>query len=267
MYGPSSPHRRSRAGLWFAAFTIASLLMLLASSTEPAQTLQRVTTRALDPVRQTLTGIGSGVAGLFGTIGEIDRLRGENADLRVALAGAEQRIAELAEAARENGELRQLLGITEALDMELLPVRITSRDPSNFTWEAGVRVMWTVNDTFATAPAVAEAKARTVMVAEQKTLLREALQLEVASAYTDMKKAVSSIEAAERGLTAAEESLRVRSELFKSGRATSVDLIDAETEVTRGRLRRLDAHVGLLVAKTRLDHATGRDVREVKDIK
>ena len=138
MYGPSSPHRRSRAGLWFAAFTIASLLMLLASSTEPAQTLQRVTTRALDPVRQTLSGIGSGVAGLFGTIGEIDRLRGENAELRVALAGAEQRIAELAEAARENGELRQLLGITEALDMELLPVRITSRDPSNFTWEAGV---------------------------------------------------------------------------------------------------------------------------------
>jgi rod shape-determining protein MreC len=138
MYGPSSPHRRSRTGLWFAAFTIASLLMLLASSTEPAQTLQRVTTRALDPVRQTLSGIGSGVAGLFGTIGEIDRLRGENADLRVALAGAQQRIAELAEAARENDELRQLLGITEALDMELLPVRITSRDPSNFTWEAGV---------------------------------------------------------------------------------------------------------------------------------
>ena len=92
--------------------------MLLASSTEPAQTLQRVTTRALDPVRQTLTGIGSGVAGLFGTIGEIDRLRSENAELRVAVAGAEQRIAELSEAARENEELRQLLGITEALDMD-----------------------------------------------------------------------------------------------------------------------------------------------------
>ena len=55
MYGPSSPHRRSRAGLWFAGFTIACLLMLLASSTEPARTLQQVTTRALDPVRQTLS--------------------------------------------------------------------------------------------------------------------------------------------------------------------------------------------------------------------
>lgn len=132
------PQRRSRAGLWFAAFTIASLLMLLASSTEPAVTLQRVTTRALDPVRGVLTGIGSGVAGVFGTIGEIDRLRGENAELRVALAGAEQRIAELTEAARENEELRQLLGISRALEMSTLPVRVISRDPSNFAWEVGI---------------------------------------------------------------------------------------------------------------------------------
>lgn len=138
MYGPASPHRRRRGGLWFAAFTIASLLMLLASSTEPAQTLQRVTTRALDPVRGVITGAGEGVAGVFGAIGEIDRLRGENAELRVALAGAQQRITELAEAARENAELRQLLGITRTLEMDFLPVRIISRDPSNFAWEVGV---------------------------------------------------------------------------------------------------------------------------------
>jgi rod shape-determining protein MreC len=138
MYGPSSPHRRSRSGLWFAGFTIACLLMLLASSTEPARTLQQVTTRALDPVRQTLSSIGGGVAGVFGAIGEIDRLRSENADLRVALAGAEQRIAELAEAARENEELRELLGIADALEMELFPVRVITRDPSNFAWEVGI---------------------------------------------------------------------------------------------------------------------------------
>src|SRR5574338_78959 len=57
MYGPTSHHRRGRAGLWFAAFTIASLLMLLASSTEPARTLQQVTTRALDPVRSAIGGL------------------------------------------------------------------------------------------------------------------------------------------------------------------------------------------------------------------
>ncbi len=138
MYGPSSPHRRSRAGLWFAGFTIASLLMLLASGTAPARTLQAATTRALDPVRATFTGIGGGVAGLFGAIGEIDRLREANAELRRDLAGAEGRIAELTEAANENAELRALLGIREALDMSTLPVRIISRDPSNFAWEVRV---------------------------------------------------------------------------------------------------------------------------------
>ena len=138
MYGPSSPNRRARSGLWFAAFTIASLLMLLASSTEAAMTLQRVTTRALDPVRSTIGGIGEGVAGVFGAIGEIDRLRTENDRLRSELAGAQQRVAELTEAARENDELRQLLGITEALEMELLPVRVITRDPSNLVWEVGI---------------------------------------------------------------------------------------------------------------------------------
>jgi rod shape-determining protein MreC len=138
MYGPPSPNRRTRGGLWFATFTIVSLLMLLASSTEPAMTLQRVTTRALDPVRAAIGGIGEGVAGLFGAIGEIDRLRTENDGLRRELAGAEQRVAELTEAARENDELRELLGIVDALEMDLLPVRVVSRDPSNLAWEVGI---------------------------------------------------------------------------------------------------------------------------------
>ncbi len=133
-----SPHRRSRSGLWFAGFTIVSLLLLLASGTDAARSLQRTSARALDPVRQAIGGIGEGVAGIFGVIGEIDRLRGENDDLRRRLAGAEQRLAELEEAAAENAELRELLGLTESLEMDLLPVRILSRDPSNFTWEFGV---------------------------------------------------------------------------------------------------------------------------------
>jgi rod shape-determining protein MreC len=132
------PHRRSRNGLWFAAFTIISLLLLLASQTDVALTLQRVSARALDPVRQAVGGIGAGIAGVFGTIGEIDRLRTENDDLRRSLAGAQQRIAELQEAAAENAELRGLLGLTKSLDMDLLPVRVISRDPSNFTWDIGV---------------------------------------------------------------------------------------------------------------------------------
>jgi rod shape-determining protein MreC len=133
-----SPHRRTRTGLWYAAFVIVSLLLLLASQTDAALSLQRISARALDPVRQTISGIGEAVTGVFGTIGEIDRLRSENDELRRQVAGMEQRIAELEGAAAENEELRELLGLTQSLEMELLPVRVISRDPSNFTWEVGI---------------------------------------------------------------------------------------------------------------------------------
>ncbi|MDQ2933891.1 MAG: rod shape-determining protein MreC [Chloroflexota bacterium] len=137
MFG-GSPHRRTSAGLWFAVFTILSLLMLLASRTEQAVALQQVTARALEPVRGAIAGIGDGVAGLAGAIGEIDRLRSENNRLRDQLAGDERRVAELTEAAHENAQLRDLLKISKALDMKVLPARITGRDPSNFAWEVGI---------------------------------------------------------------------------------------------------------------------------------
>ncbi|XXY21560.1 TolC family protein [Sorangium sp. So ce216] len=139
-----------------------------------------------------------------------------------------------------------------------------TREQFDLTWSAGVRASWVLNDVFTTAAASAEASARTAQVAEQKAALRDALRLEVASAYAELGKSASSIESAERQLAAAAESMRVRSELFRAGRATSVDVVDAETEVTRARLQQLNARVGTLVAKTRLDHAVGRDANNVK---
>jgi rod shape-determining protein MreC len=133
-----SPHRRSRVGLWFAAGTVISLLLLLASRTPPALTLQEVTARALDPLRNAIGGVGAGISGFVTTIGEIDGLRSENDRLRRELAGAQARLAELREAAAENAELRSLLGLTTSLQMDLLPVRVLGRDPSNFTWEVGI---------------------------------------------------------------------------------------------------------------------------------
>ncbi|WP_441287041.1 TolC family protein [Sorangium sp. KYC3313] len=141
---------------------------------------------------------------------------------------------------------------------------IPTQERFDLTWAAGVRATWVVNDIFATAAASAEANARTTQIAEQKAALRDALRLEVVSAYSELSKATSSIESAERQLAAAAESMRVRSELFRAGRATSVDVVDAEGEVTRARLQQINARVGALVAKTRLDHVVGRDAKDLK---
>ena len=132
----------------------------------------------------------------------------------------------------------------------------------NFTWEVGARLSWTINDTFTAIGQVKEAKGRTQQAVAQRAQIRDTLRREVADAASDAKRAVVTLDTAERGLAAAEESLRVRRELFKNGKATSVDLIDAENEATRQRLARLDAHIGILAAKARLDHAIGRDVKQ-----
>ena len=117
---------------------LASLLMLLSSGTEPIRSLQGSAGRILDPARDLVAGIGGVVSGLAATITDIGSLRGDNDELRGELADARQRIAALQAAAAENAELRQLLGLTRSLPMDLLPVRILSRDPTNYTWEIGI---------------------------------------------------------------------------------------------------------------------------------
>ena len=134
------------------------------------------------------------------------------------------------------------------------------RDEFHYTWEAGVRLSWTVNDTISAPSMVSEAQARVEQINAQKQQLLQGLKLEVAAAYADLKRAEANIAVADQGLVAAEEALRVRSELLKAGRATSVEIVDAENKVMQARLSWVSARVGILVAKTKLEHAAGRDV-------
>ena len=134
----SSPHRRSRSGLWWAVLAVICLALVALSGTEPARSVQQASAQLLSPVQGFVTGVGSAISDVVETIAEIDRLRTENDDLRSALAGAEQRTAELQEAARENARLRELLGLREVLGWELLPARVTSAGTSALSWEVGI---------------------------------------------------------------------------------------------------------------------------------
>lgn len=117
---------------------VISLALVLASGTEAARSAQQTSARLLSPVQVAITGLADAIGELVATVGEIDLLRTQNDELRSALAGAEQRIAELQEAARENARLRALLGLRQALGWELLPVRVTSAGSSALTWEVGI---------------------------------------------------------------------------------------------------------------------------------
>jgi outer membrane protein TolC len=51
--------------------------------------------------------------------------------------------------------------------------------------------------------------------------------------------------------------------LFRAGKATSFDVLDAETTLVTARLNVVEAYVALRMARVRLDHALGRDLGSV----
>jgi outer membrane protein TolC len=103
-------------------------------------------------------------------------------------------------------------------------------------------------------------EARRAEIDAQKAELRDALSTEVFEARQALREAEVAAKTSERGLIAAEEAYRARVERFDAGRATFVELADAEAELLRARLERIDAKIAIRTAKVRLDHAVGNDV-------
>jgi outer membrane protein TolC len=127
------------------------------------------------------------------------------------------------------------------------------------TWDVGVQVTWSPNDTWATSGGAAEIEAHAAQTEAQKAGLRLAIRVEVQQAYQALKEARVAIETTARQLAAAEEAYRVRRELYKNGRATSVELTDAETQLFQARLASINSRTDVRIAQARLVHATGRD--------
>jgi rod shape-determining protein MreC len=128
--GPSS--RRPSTGL-----AVSAGLVVL-SGTGPARAVQDAAARLVAPVQSAVAGFGEAVGDLVETIGEIGVLRAENETLRSSLAAAEQRIAELEEAARDNARLRRLLGLRATLGWDLVPARVVGAGAGGLTWEVAI---------------------------------------------------------------------------------------------------------------------------------
>jgi outer membrane protein TolC len=129
------------------------------------------------------------------------------------------------------------------------------------TWDAGIRITWSPNDTIVGGYNVEDLKARASQLSAQRGTLRDNIEIEVTQAFQNVREFDFSLESAKTELESAEEAYRVTKELFNNGRATSTTLTDSETELTRSRLDLLTARVNARTARVRLDHALGRDVR------
>lgn len=134
------------------------------------------------------------------------------------------------------------------------------QDKFTASWDLSLVLSWTPTELLGTSARSDELEQRRLQVETQKLMLRDGLRLEVTQAQQALRESELALETTAAGRMASEEAYRVRRELFRNGRATTVEVTDAETELTRARLEAINAHIDARVARVRLNHALGRDV-------
>ncbi len=128
------------------------------------------------------------------------------------------------------------------------------------TWDVGIRMVWTLNEIGMKSAAAKKTEADLRELQAQERSIEHGLRNEVLTAYRQEQEARLAARTATRGLEAAEAAYQDRQLLYENGRATSLDLLEAETSLVSARLNLVQSLVSLKNARVRLDHALGRDV-------
>lgn len=134
-------------------------------------------------------------------------------------------------------------------------------DEFRFTWTAGLQLSWTLNNTLVSRENTRRIDAEMRELKADRDTLTRGTRIAVLAAQQAVTLAQKSLVTSQKGLAAAEESYRVRQALLAAQRATAVELVDAETELTRARITSLNARIDLRVAMAQLSHAVGNDAK------
>jgi outer membrane protein TolC len=148
----------------------------------------------------------------------------------------------------------------EVADANPNPRYLPSRDQFDTTWAVTARISWSPNDAAASFEAYRGLRARQAAASGQRRAVADQVRAEIATAAQAVESAASAQVTSARAARSAEESYRMRRSLFQNGRATSVELTDAETELTRARLAVISARIDARIAEVEIAHALGRDV-------
>ena len=184
----------------------------------------------------------------------------------------------LAEAQQQRPELRRLRQLVEAGDADLSAARAGNRpkieayggygafsDPLSgdasdemHGWKAGVRLNWSLFDSFATKGVVLQAASRKAQEQLELDQARQAIEVEVRRAHSSLQESVELLNATGKVVEQAEESLRMVRSRYEVGAATQLDVLDSRVALLSARLNRQQAIYGCNVAQARLERAVGR---------
>ena len=134
-------------------------------------------------------------------------------------------------------------------------------DKFKFTWQAGLQLTWTLNEALVSNAQDKRFAADLRELRANRESLERGTRIAVLNAQQNVDIAVRSFVTSKKGLDAANESYRVRQALLAAQRATAVELVDAEANLTRARIAAVNARIDLRVALVELEHAIGADAK------
>ncbi len=125
-------------------------------------------------------------------------------------------------------------------------------------WMAGVFLDWSLFEGGTTRAQVAKARARYREVEWNDKAVRDQVRVDLSQALGDIRTALASIRSSKRLVEAQDESYKATVEFYKRGKATYIEVLSAETDLTQAKAAFVRSVGDYQSASARLDRVTGR---------
>jgi len=125
-------------------------------------------------------------------------------------------------------------------------------------WMAGVFLEWSLFEGGITRAQVAKARARYREVEWNDKAVRDQVRVDLSQALGDIHTALASIRSSKRLVEAQDESYKATMEFYKRGKATYIEVLSAETDLTQAQAAYVRSVGDYQAASARLDRVTGK---------
>lgn len=125
-------------------------------------------------------------------------------------------------------------------------------------WMAGVFLEWSLFEGGITRAQVGKARARYREIEWSDKAVRDQVQVDLSLALGDMRTALASIRSSKRLVEAQDEAYKAAMEFYKRGKATYIEVLTAETDLTLAKASYVRSVGDYQSASARLDRVIGK---------
>jgi outer membrane protein len=125
-------------------------------------------------------------------------------------------------------------------------------------WMAGVFLEWSLFEGGVTRAQVGKARARLREIEWNDKAIRDQVQIDLRQAVAAIRTALAAIRSSKRLVEAQDEAYKASVEFYKRGKATYLEVLTAETDLTQAKAAYVLAVGDYQDSSARLDRATGK---------